>query len=63
VDLDTEVLWFHSTLTNSSSQFPFGRFKSDLMIPNNIMTFALLTSPLDSGCLTDVKCIFVPICL
>jgi hypothetical protein len=26
------------------------------------MSFALSTSPFDSGCLTDAKCIFVPIC-
>jgi hypothetical protein len=54
VDLDTEVLWFHTTLINSSGHFPFGRFKSDLMIPNKIMSFSLSTSPLDSRCLTDV---------
>jgi hypothetical protein len=63
VDLDTIVLWFHTTVINSSGHFPLGRLKIDFIIPVIIILFALSTSPFDSGCLTDAKCIFVPIWL
>jgi hypothetical protein len=61
VDLETVVLWFHTTFINSSDHFPFGRLKSDLIIFVRIIPFARSTRPLDSGCLIDAKCIFVPI--
>jgi hypothetical protein len=60
VCLEVEVLWFHTTLINSSGHFPFSKLKIDLMIPSRIIPFALLTNPLDSGCLTNAMCIFVP---
>jgi hypothetical protein len=52
VDLDTEELWFHTTLVNSSSHFPFNKLKRDVMIPNRLIPFALSTSPFGSECLT-----------
>jgi hypothetical protein len=61
VDLETTVLWFHATFTISSGHFPFGRWKIDFIIPVVMIPFAHSTKPLDSGCLTDAKCIFVPI--
>ena len=59
VDLETTVLWLHTTLTNSSGHFPFGRLKIDFIIPVTMIPLARSTSPFDSGCLTDAKCIFV----
>jgi hypothetical protein len=61
VDLETTVLWFHTTFTNSSGHFPFDRLKIDFNIPVIIILLAHSTSPFDSRCLTDAKCIFVPI--
>jgi hypothetical protein len=61
VDLETVVLWFHTTFVNSSSHFPFGRLKIDLIIPMRIIPFARSTRLLDSRCLTNAKCISVPI--
>ena len=61
VDLETTLLLFHTTFTNSSGHFPFGRLKIDFIIPVMMIPFARSTKPLDSGCLTDAKCIFVPI--
>ena len=61
VDIETTVLWFHTTFTNSSGHFPFGRLKIDFIIPIIMIMLALSTSPFDSGCLIDAKCIFVPI--
>jgi hypothetical protein len=61
VDLETTVLWFHTTFINSSGHFPLGWLKIDFIIPVIIILFALSTSPFDYGCLTDAKCIFVPI--
>jgi hypothetical protein len=61
VDHDTAVLWFHTTFIKSSSHFPLGWLKIDFIIPVVIILFALSTSLFDSECLTDVKCIFVPI--
>jgi hypothetical protein len=58
VDLETMVLWFHTTFTNSSGHFPFSRLKIDFIIPVMIILFARSTKPLDSVCLTDAKCIF-----
>jgi hypothetical protein len=61
VDLETTVLWFHTTFINSSDHFPFGWLKIDFIIPIIMIPLARSTSPFDSGCLTDAKCIFVPI--
>jgi hypothetical protein len=61
VDIETIVLWFHTTFTNSSGHFHFGRLKIDFIIPVIMILLAHSTSPFDSGCLTDAKCIFVPI--
>jgi hypothetical protein len=61
VDLETVVLWFHTTFINSSGHFPFGRLKIDLIILVGIIPFPRSTRPLDSGCLTNAKCIFIPI--
>jgi hypothetical protein len=61
VDLETAVLWFHTTFINLSDHFPLGWLKIDFIIPVVIIPFALSTNPFDSGCLTDAKCIFVPI--
>ena len=47
--------------TSSSGHFPFGKLKIDLIIPVIMIPFARSTKPLDSRCLTDAKCIFVPI--
>jgi hypothetical protein len=63
VALDTVVLWFHTTFISSSGHFPLGWLKIDFIIPVIIILFALSTSPFDSGCLTDAKCISVPIWL
>jgi hypothetical protein len=60
VDLDTVVLWLHTTLINSFGHFPLGWLKINFIIPVIIIPFALSTSPFDSGCLTDAKWIFVP---
>jgi hypothetical protein len=60
-DLETTMLWFHTTFTNSSGHFPFGRLKIDFNIPIIMISLAHSSSPLDSRCLTDAKCIFVPI--
>jgi hypothetical protein len=56
------VLWLHTTLINSSGHFPLGWLKINFIIHVIIMPLALSTSPFDSGCLTDAKWIFVPIC-
>jgi hypothetical protein len=61
VDLETIVLWFHTAFINSSGHFPLGWLKIDFIIPIIIIMFALSTNPFDSGCLTNAKCIFVPI--
>jgi hypothetical protein len=61
VDLDTTMLWFHTTFINLSGHFPLGSLKIDFIIPVIMIPFALSTKPFDSGCLTDAKCIFVPI--
>jgi hypothetical protein len=61
VDLETTVLWFHTTFINSSGHFPFGWLKTDFIIPVIMIPLARSTSPFDYGCLTDAKCIFVPI--
>jgi hypothetical protein len=61
VDLETTVLWFHTTFTNSSGHFPFGRLKIDFIILVIIILLARSTNPLDPGCRTDAKCIFVQI--
>jgi hypothetical protein len=55
VDLDTVVLWLHTTLINSSGHFPLGWLKINFIIPVIIIQFALSTNPFDSGCLTDAK--------
>jgi hypothetical protein len=56
------VLWLHTTLINSSGHFPLGWLKINFIIPVIMMPLALSTSPFDSGCRTDAKWIFVPIC-
>jgi hypothetical protein len=61
VDLETTVLWFHTTFISSSGHFPLGWLKIDFIIPVIMILFALSTNPFDSGCLTNAKCIFVPI--
>jgi hypothetical protein len=61
VDLETTVLWFHTTFINLFDHFPLGWLKIDFIIPIIMIPFALSTSLFDSGCLTDAKCIFVPI--
>jgi hypothetical protein len=61
VDLQTTVLWFHTTFISSSGHFPLGWLKIDFIIPVIMILFALSTNPFDFGCLTDAKCIFVPI--
>jgi hypothetical protein len=61
VDLEMVVLWLHTTLINSSGHFPLGWLKINFIIPVIIIPFALSTSPFDYGCLTDAKCILVPI--
>ena len=61
VDLETTVLWFHTTFTNSSGHCPFGRLKIDFIIPVIMILLARSTNPLYSRCLTDAKYIFVPI--
>jgi hypothetical protein len=61
VDLEMEVLWFHTTFISSSGHFPLGWMKIDFIIPVIMILFALSTNPFDSGCLTDAKCIFVAI--
>jgi hypothetical protein len=63
VDLDTTVLWFHTTFINSSGHFPLGWLKIDFIIPIVVIPFALSTNPFESGCHTDAKCIFMPIWL
>jgi hypothetical protein len=63
VDLDTAVLWFHTTFINSSGHFPLGWLKIDFIIPIVVIPFALSTNPFESGCHTDAKCIFMPIWL
>jgi hypothetical protein len=60
VDLDIKVWWFHTTLVSSSVHFPFGNPTTNFVIPDRIMLFALPTSPLDSRCLTEIKCMLVP---
>jgi hypothetical protein len=50
VDLDTVVLWLHTTLINLSGHLPLGWLKINFIIPVIIMPFALSTSPFDSGC-------------
>jgi hypothetical protein len=57
--LDIEVLWFQTTLISSFVHFPFGNPTKDFVFPSRIIRFALSTSPLDSGCLTEAKCLFV----
>jgi hypothetical protein len=59
VDLDVDVLLFHTTLMSSSVHLPFGNPTSDFVIPSKIMPFALSMSPLDSRCLTEAKYILV----
>jgi hypothetical protein len=61
VDLETTVLWFHTTFINLSGHFPLGRLKIDFIIPIIMIPFALSTSPFDSECLTNANFIFVPI--
>jgi hypothetical protein len=41
VDLDIEVLWFHTTLVSSSIHFPFCNPTKDFVIPSRIIPFAL----------------------
>jgi hypothetical protein len=61
VDLETTVLWFHTTFTNSSGHFPFGRLKIDFIISMIMISLARFTNPLYYGFLRDAKCIFVQI--
>jgi hypothetical protein len=61
VDLETTVLWFYTTFTSSSGHILCGRLKIDSIIPVMMIPFARSTKLLDSGCLTNAKCIFVPI--
>ena len=61
VDLETVVLWLHTTLINSSGHFPLGWLKINFIISVIIIPFAVSTSPFDSECLTDAKWICVPI--
>jgi hypothetical protein len=61
VDLETTVLWFQTTFINLSGHFPFGRLKIDFIIRVMMTPLARFTKPLYYGCLTDAKCIFVPI--
>jgi hypothetical protein len=42
VNLETTMLWFHTTFTNSSGHFHFGRLKIDFIIP--IIMILLVTS-------------------
>jgi hypothetical protein len=48
-------------VTSSYDHFPFGKLKIDLIISVIMIPFSRSTKPLDYGCLTDAKCIFVPI--
>jgi hypothetical protein len=54
-------LWFHTTFINSSGHFPFGQLKIYFIIPVIMIPLARSTSPFDYVCLTNAKCIFVPI--
>nr|GFA47820.1 hypothetical protein [Tanacetum cinerariifolium] len=49
------ILWTQRTWGSSSTQFLFPSPKRALM-PSPRLLFALSTSPLDCGCLTDAKC-------
>jgi hypothetical protein len=60
MDRDTEVLWFHTTLINLLGHLPFDNLTKDFIIPNKTIPLALSINPLDFGCLTDAKCIFMP---
>nr|GFD11059.1 hypothetical protein [Tanacetum cinerariifolium] len=51
----TIVLWAQRTWGSSSTQFLFPSPRRAL-IPSPRLLFALSTSPLDCGCLNDVKC-------
>jgi hypothetical protein len=63
IDLDAVVLWLQTTFINLSRHWPFGWLKIDFIIPIILIPFSLSTNPFDSACLTDAKCIFVPIWL
>jgi hypothetical protein len=58
---DSGCYRFHTTFINSSGHFPFGWLKIDFIITVIMIPLARSTSPFNSGCLTDAKCIFVPI--
>jgi hypothetical protein len=45
VDLDTTVLWFHTTFINSSGHFPLGWLKIDFIIPVVIIPVGGLRLP------------------
>lgn len=60
VEQEIEVLWFHITLIITSVHFSFGKLTNDFDMPNTMILFVLSVSPLDFGCLTNAKCIFVP---
>jgi hypothetical protein len=60
VDIDIEVLWFHTNLLSYSVDFTFDNPNKDFVIPNKIIPFALSTNPLESRCMTEAKCMFVP---
>jgi hypothetical protein len=53
VDLETTVLWFHTTFTNSSGHFPFDKLKIDFIIPVIMILLARSTNPFDS---TRLRC-------
>ena len=61
VALDSEVLCDHMIEVSSSTHFPLGMPCNLFEMPWRIMLFALLTRPLDCGCLTKAKQTFFPI--
>jgi hypothetical protein len=61
VDLEMAVLWFYTTFISSFGHFPLDWLKIDFIIPVIMILFALSINPFEFGCLTDAKCIFVPI--
>jgi hypothetical protein len=55
VALQTEVLWLHTALSNSSTYLPFGWSSNIFFMAVNISAFAFSTTPLDWGWYADVK--------
>lgn len=62
VALDSEVLCDHNTIVSSSAHFPFGLSCNFLEMPWRMILLARSTRPLDWGCLTKAKQMFMPSC-